>query len=184
MTDLYTGRLVRLAAMQPAADAPALARWRLDTEYFRLSDDAPAYPQLAAQAEKDQAERPPNLYDFAIRTLDTDQLIGGCGVWVMNWASREGWVGIGVGERAFWGRGYGTEAMQLLLRYAFTQLNLARVSLMVYAYNLRALKSYLRCGFVEEGRVRHDCRRNGEYFDAVSMGILRDEWAGSGASAH
>jgi RimJ/RimL family protein N-acetyltransferase len=97
-------------------------------------------------------------------------------VWIESWAHGEGWVGIGIGERAYWGNGYGTEAMCLLLRFAFAELNLQRVSLGVYAYNPRALRSYEKAGFRHEGVVRADCRRDGQRWDSVFMGILREEW--------
>jgi RimJ/RimL family protein N-acetyltransferase len=113
-----------------------------------------------------------------IRMLNSDRLIGGVGLWLESWAHGEAWVGIGIGDRDFWGSGYGTDAMGLILRYAFTELNLRRVSLEVFAHNPRAIRSYEKAGFRREGVIRSDCRRDGQRWDSVFMGILRDEWLG------
>jgi RimJ/RimL family protein N-acetyltransferase len=174
--DFLTGQLVRLVAFNLETDAEIVARWSRDTEYHRLGDNHAAYPHPVKWA-RDLMERPGDRsFGFAIRALDDNQLIGDIGVYVESWAHVEGWVGIGIGERAYWGNGYGTEAMRLLLRFAFSELNLQRVSLGVYAYNPRALRSYEKAGFRREGVVRGDCRRDGQHWDSVFMGILREEW--------
>ncbi len=66
--------------------------------------------------------------------------------------------------------------MSLLLRHAFNTLNLNRVGLRVYETNPRAIQSYRKAGFVEEGRLRQEEYRNGEYIDVICMSILRSEW--------
>jgi RimJ/RimL family protein N-acetyltransferase len=81
-----------------------------------------------------------------------------------------------VGEREYWGRGYGTEAMRLVLQFAFQELNLHRVSLGVFAYNERAIRSYEKAGFRIEGRLRQGIHRVNQRWDEVVMGILRSEW--------
>ncbi|MEZ4728519.1 MAG: GNAT family protein [Caldilineaceae bacterium] len=73
-------------------------------------------------------------------------------------------------------RGYGADAVRLLLAYAFRHHNVYRVYLSVNSNNTRAIGAYGRCGFVEEGRLRSHVWSNGEYIDLVQMGILRDEW--------
>jgi RimJ/RimL family protein N-acetyltransferase len=86
------------------------------------------------------------------------------------------WVGIGIGERDYWGKGYGTDAMKLCLQYAFMELGAQRVSLGLLEYNARALKSYEKAGFKLEGRMRQEMLREGKRTDTLWMGILRDEW--------
>ena len=84
---------------------------------------------------------------FAIRTLDDDRIIGEIGLDGIRWTHGDCFVGIGLGEREFWGKGYGTDAMKIILRYAFTELNLRRVTLDVFEYNPRGVRSYEKVGF-------------------------------------
>ena len=175
--NLFVGKLVRLGMEIPEALARAFARWEQDTEYHRLSDSGPARAlsekEIQGWFEKDQEGK---NYFFTIHTLEGDRLIGFIGLGGLAWNHGEAWVGIGLGERDCWGQGYGTEAMQLLLHYAFTELNLRRVSLGVYEYNPRACRSYEKAGFRYEGRHRKAVNREGRRWDEIHMGILREEW--------
>jgi len=175
-TLLFTGKLVRLAAVNPETDAEAIARWSHDSEYSRLHTPNPSQP-LTAQRSRRMLEEdsPPTEFVFAIRALADDVLIGTTGLW-LNHAHGDAWFGIGIGERTHWGRGYGTDAARIVLRYAFTELNLYRVSLDALATNARAIRSYEKAGFTHEGRTRHTSRYDGRWFDDVYMGILREEW--------
>jgi RimJ/RimL family protein N-acetyltransferase len=93
-----------------------------------------------------------------------------------DWSARTAWTSIGIGSPENWGKGYGTEAMSLLAAYAFETVNLNRVNLNVFGYNERAFRSYLKCGFKEEGRVRQILLRNNQRWDMIYMGLLREEW--------
>jgi RimJ/RimL family protein N-acetyltransferase len=173
--DLFRGSLVRLAALDAERDAPTLARWSLDSEYLRLLDADPVRPRTAKQWQDDlgRHEGKDSNFPFGIRTLEDDHLIGFVGLWVINWGMAEATVGIGLGDRNYWGRGYGTDAMRLVVNYGFAELNLARVSLEAFAYNTRAIRSYEKAGFSQEGRQRERMRRDGQRLDVVRMGILR-----------
>jgi len=92
------------------------------------------------------------------------------------WNQGTAWVGIGIGEREYWGKGYGTDAMRTILHYGFDELNLHRVSLNVFEYNQRAIHSYEKAGFTIEGRMRQCLRREGQRWDLIFMGILREDW--------
>ena len=178
ISELFRGRLVRLAAQDGEKDAETLARWSNDSEYLRLLDSDPARPHTARYYQDGAARRAGRDNDFAfnIRTLTDDRFVGFVGLWVRNWASADGRVGIGIGEAADRGRGFGTEAMQLVLRYAFAELGLARVSLEALAENRRAIRSYEKAGFTLEGAQREWDRRDGRRTDVVNMGILSDEF--------
>ncbi|MEZ4522822.1 MAG: GNAT family protein [Thermomicrobiales bacterium] len=115
---------------------------------------------------------------FAIEVDGT--FIGQCGLHNFNETSRTAELGIGIGDKDYWGRGYGREAVNLLVEYAFRYRNFRRVWLWVHADNERAIRAYLACGFVEEGRLREHMYSNGRYVDAVYMGILRAERSGDG----
>jgi RimJ/RimL family protein N-acetyltransferase len=81
-----------------------------------------------------------------------------------------------IGEKDCWSQGYGTDAILTLLRHAFFEMNLHRVELQVYADNLRGIACYRKCGFIEEVRHRRYRYRNGEWIDALTMGVLRREF--------
>jgi RimJ/RimL family protein N-acetyltransferase len=85
-------------------------------------------------------------------------------------------LGIAIGDKEYWGRGYGREAIALLVDYAFTHWNMQRVGLQVIATNERAIRAYRSVGFIEEGRLRRHAWSNGKYVDSVCMSILREEW--------
>ena len=97
------------------------------------------------------------------------------GLWV-NWPHGDALLGIGIGDRADWSKGYGSEALRLALRYAFTELNLHRVSLTVLEGNARAIRAYEKAGFVLEGQSREYSRYDGQWLGEVFMGILREDW--------
>ena len=180
MTDLFRGELVRFTMEEPETRAKAGVRWQRDTEFHRLVDGDPAQltseKRLKEWFEKNEEEGfEPKRYFFSVRTLAADQYIGFLGLSV-DLIHREAWVGLGIGEREFWSKGYGTDMMKLCLQYAFTELCVVRVSLGLHEYNPRALKSYEKCGFRLEGRTRKDGMREGQRHDTLWMGILREEW--------
>jgi RimJ/RimL family protein N-acetyltransferase len=177
--DLFTGSLVRLGAMDSEKDAVAFAGWDTDSEYMRQLDSGPHLPQRAGKIkegiEKEQREEA-NSIAFIVRTLDDEKLIGFVAFDGINWQHGDTFVAIGIGDPAYRGNGYGTDAMRVMLRYGFMELNLYRVQLNVFSYNERAIKSYLKAGFVMEGRMRGMLLRAGQRWDSVYMSVLRDEW--------
>ncbi len=186
--DLFRGELVRLCAQDAEVMGKAFSRWRRDTEFARLLDDEPAQVWSAKAIkewiEKDQEKEGRDI-EFQINTLSDDQLIGFIGLFIPAWQQGDAWVGVGIGAREYWGKGYGTDAMRLVLRYGFQELNLHRITLGVFAYNSRAIRSYEKAGFTVEGRERGALQRDGSREDIVIMGILRQEWerqAGAPAS--
>jgi RimJ/RimL family protein N-acetyltransferase len=178
MKDLYRGALVRLSDEAPEALAKVFVKWDRDTERHRLAGDDPA--QLwSEKIQKEFAEKRSEnkqLLQFSIRTLEDENLIGGVELWINSWTHAEAWMGIVVGDRDYWGRGFGTDAVRLILQYGFIELNLRRISLSVNAYNERAVKSYEKVGFKLEGRMCGEGLRDGQRYDGLYMGILREEW--------
>ncbi len=174
-TSIFDGKLVHLTLFDPETDAELVSSWNRDSEYSRLLDADAAYMWTPKQL-KEWVEKEKELYFFIIRTLADDKPIGLIDLSGFSWTSRNAWVGIGLGEREYWGKGYGSDAMRVLLRYAFEELNLHRINLDVFEYNERAIRSYLKCGFVEEGRARQALRREGRRWDMIFMGVLKSEW--------
>jgi RimJ/RimL family protein N-acetyltransferase len=178
-TSLLTGQLVRLTAMNPETDAAAFARWEVDSEYMRQLDGGPHLPNTAKKVkegiEKELSEFPNNI-GFSVHTLADDKLIGFVAFDGISWQHGDTFVAIGIGDPAYRGNGYGTDAMRVMLRYGFMELNLYRIQLDAFSYNERAIKSYLKAGFVVEGRMRGMLLRDGRRWDFVYMSVLRDEW--------
>lgn len=174
---LLSGQLVTLAAVNPDTDAEIIARWSDDSQFWRLAHTEPALPVRPGYVKQKLEDRPLDLHAFAIRTQVDDRLIGLIGLHTIFWAHREAFMGIQIGERDYWGKGYGTDALRALLRYAFAELNLLRVSLSVLEGNDRAIRSYEKCGFRYEGRERQAWTYDGRRWDEIYMGLLREEWS-------
>jgi RimJ/RimL family protein N-acetyltransferase len=180
MKDVLKGKFVRLSAWDPEEMSKAFPGWHRNSEFLRLLNATPR-PMLSARAEltwmeKEVGETSPGTYFFSIRTLAEDKLIGQLNLDVVNWPGRDAFVGLGIGETEYWNKGYGTDIMDVLLRFAFTEVNLQRVTLTVFEYNPRAIRSYEKAGFRPEGRQRHALNREGQRWDELYMGILREEW--------
>ena len=111
-----------------------------------------------------------------IRDGEGWKMIGNCGVFGIDTVCHSGELGIMLGEKDEWNKGYGTETMLLLQRHCFDTLNLNRVYLQVYAENLGAKRAYEKAGFVEEGRLREAVYKRGKYDDVIVMSVLRSEW--------
>lgn len=177
---LLKGDLVYLTVEDPQILAEAFSRWSSDTEYWRLATSDATLPRssriIKEWLEKELGKDNPKLFMFAIHSLQDRQLIGEIDMDIVLWTHGESFVGIVLGEREYWGKGYGTDAMRVILRYAFMELNLQRVSLNVFEYNPRARRSYEKAGFKEEGRCREFLQRDGKRYELIFMGILRSEW--------
>jgi len=175
--NLFVGKLVRLAAPTNPEFAEAQARWSNDAEFERfanmdyVSPRSVAYFQRRAEKRKDRD----NSFEFAIRTLEDDKLIGDIGLHV-HWNHQHAWMGIGIGEPDYRSKGYGTDAVRLICNYGFQELGLWRVQLGVYGNNYRAIRAYEKAGFTLEVRQRMAAYRDGERVDELTMGLLRPEW--------
>lgn len=176
-SSLLHGNRVWLAALS-RDDAAVIARWDADSEFVRFLDSSPAYPrnedQVTRWIENEQKSR--DNFLFGIRLVETDDLIGWVELDGIVWTHQTSYIGIGIGNRTFWGQGYGAEAMNLSLQFAFHELNLHRVQLTVFSYNLRAIALYEKLGFQREGTYREHLQRDGQRYDMLLYGILRREW--------
>jgi len=171
---MFEGQLVRLRAVT-RDDLPRYVRWIADPDVTRFLN---FFRPISLEQEERWFESTiahESQHVFAIETLAGEH-IGGVGLHSIHPRYRHAEVGIFIGEKEYWGRGYGSEALQLMLAFAFEQLNLNRVYLHVFAYNERAIAAYQKCGFVREGVLRQAVYKNGEYADALVMAILRDEY--------
>jgi len=174
--DIFKGKRIHLCPVVKD-DAPHLARWTLDGAYLRHYDTAFAMPRSAAYFEKliEEDESAQDTTLFAIRTLDDDKLIGTISLHTIEWNNKTCILSIGIGEADYRNGGYGTEALRLILAFAFFELNMHRVGLEVISYNYMAKRAYEKVGFKVEGTIRECVDRDGEKYDKILMGVLRDE---------
>jgi RimJ/RimL family protein N-acetyltransferase len=159
------------------ADIKIYWRFRNDVEIALLADPLPPRPRSLEEleADYDDLQRHPSGNPWFAIEAD-GKFIGQCILHNFDRTALTCELGITIGEREYWGRGYGREVVGLLLDYAFRILNMHRVWLTTNASNERAIRSYLACGFREEGRLREHYWIGGAYEDAVHMGVLRSEW--------
>ena len=111
---------------------------------------------------------------------DSWKLIGTCAFNSIDWRLRAAEFGILIGDKAYWNRGYGTDAVRLLVRYGFTTLNLNRIYLHVFETNPRAIRAYEKAGFTLEVRERQAEYRHGHDVDVLLMSILKQEYQHNG----
>ena len=115
---------------------------------------------------------------FGIVSLENDKLIGNCGIHKINSKNRIATLGIFIGDKEARNKGYGTEAINLLLEYGFKYLNLHSIRLDLISVNDRAHKCYKKCGFKDTGLSRESIFLNGKYYDKLHMDILENEFSG------
>jgi len=169
------GILVRLRAYEKS-DADALYRWFSDEEVTRWLGP-PNFPSRAQQEkfiELAQASGEDAKY-FAIETLE-GKLVGDTGIRNIDWKSRKAEFFITIGEKQLWDKGFGTDALRIVIRLAFDKMNLNRLWLTVLADNPRAVRCYEKCGFVREGLLRQESFVNRKYRDVFMMALLREDY--------
>lgn len=109
---------------------------------------------------------------FVIEKND-GKFLGTCGTTEIDWISRSTEIGIAIHSPDEWGKGYGTEALELLIDYLWKALNLERLELSVYAFNERAISVYKKLGFVEWGRAHKKRYVEGKYEDVIYMELFK-----------
>jgi diamine N-acetyltransferase len=170
------GELVALGPLR-REHIPLYLRWINDFGTTRTLGVAPRPMTLEQEtAWYEQAAVDDARPGFTIYERATGRPIGNCGLHEVNLANRSTVVGIMIGEPEARGRGYGTEAMQLLLDYAFTVLGLHSAMLSVYEYNGAGRRCYEKVGFREIGRRRESRWHNGRFWDEIQMDILATEF--------
>ncbi len=177
---LFEGERVRLTPFDPDKDAEIESRWTHDPEYLRLLSADPARPlapgQIKKKREEAAKEKSHNRFEFAIRARADDRLIGFVRLHRIEWNNGNGWLVLGIGAAEDRRKGYGTEALQLILRYAFDELNLHRLSAATFEYNAGALRLLEKAGFAVEVRRRQAIHREGRRWDEIHLGLLREGW--------
>jgi RimJ/RimL family protein N-acetyltransferase len=163
--------------MRPVAqtDLPLLAKWINDPEVriylgtvkpITLEDEAAWYKALQGRSDTNM-----------VLIIEVDgKPIGNMGIHRINAVSGTAETGALIGEKEYWGKGYGKEAKMLLLYHAFHTLNLRKINSRVFAYNKRSVAYSLASGYKEEGRLIDQHYRDGKYWDEVILSIFREDW--------
>ncbi|KGX92546.1 acetyltransferase [Pontibacillus halophilus JSM 076056 = DSM 19796] len=181
---MLKGNLVELRPVKEE-DLERVNKWNNDEELTRLASGSNLPYQLNNPHESLKAHYTKNLTShnllkdgivFSIYATATSEQIGKCDYREFNPITRCATVGIVIGEKEYWGRGYGKETIHLLCRHLFYDLNVNRIQLDTWSGNERAVALYKACGFRLEGRLRRNEYVNGEYHDTLILGLLQEEF--------
>jgi RimJ/RimL family protein N-acetyltransferase len=181
-TSLYTGKLVRLTRIELEKDPETLAKWSEEATLARMLDQTPARPlapeQIKKRLEKIEKEMDEerNLFYFHLRPLSEEKLVGWGKIYRILWPSQIGNLELAIGPSEQ-KQGYGSEALKLLLRLAFDELNLNRLTVILPEYNIHGIEFVKKFGFSEEVRRREVIFRAGRRWDSLHFGLLRSEWS-------
>ena len=155
-------------------DAEKYSEWLNDLE---VTSNLTIYSSVInTETEKEFLAKLSKEQNYSIVDNATNKLIGSCGFTDLDHINQTSEIGIAIGDKNYWNKGYGTEALVLLLDYGFKVLNFRNVMLRVYSFNERAMKSYEKAGFKIIGNRREALRRGNQTFDIVFMDILYDEF--------
>lgn len=175
---MFNGRLIRLRALEPG-DAETIFRFRQDSEILR-HEGRPSWPQSLADLRY-RLEKLPEIegqgddMQLAVETL-AGEMVGEINIQLADPKHGTFALGIGLGERSAWGKGYAKEAVVLILRFMFMERRYQKCNVGIYAFNDRSLALFRRLGFVEEGCLRRNYFANGRYHDEIALGLLREEF--------
>ena len=156
-------------------DAEKFTQWLNDFEVTDYTGRSGQVMSLEGEKEYLKENLNPEA-TFSIITIDEDKLIGTVGLDRIDHINRTATLGIFIGDKQYLSKGYGTEAIRLLLDYGFNYMNLHSVKLQLMSFNERALKCYKKCGFKETGKIRENKYINGKYYDTITMDILKNEF--------
>ena len=181
-TPLFDGKLVRLGPINHETDPEVEARWTHDPAFMRMMYTDPMRPLSVFQVKKryeeieKKSDEKHDLFHFRIRASEDNRMLGFCELYWISWPVRSAFLQLGIGAAEDRHKGYGCEALRMLTRYAFSELNLYRLTAVVPEYNQPASALFIKAGFIEEVRRRQALARDGRRWDAISYGLLVDDW--------
>ena len=178
---MILGEQIRFRAIEKE-DLPYFVNWLNDPEVrqglsllmpFSLAEEENWFEELL---KKPQFEKPMAIEIQPDPQVDEWIFVGNCGLFGIDWQNRFAEVGIFIGEKGYWNQGFGTNAIRLILKHGFETLNLHRIWLRVFETNQRAIRSYEKAGFTQEGKFRQAQYLDGKYVDVMIMSMLKSEW--------
>jgi RimJ/RimL family protein N-acetyltransferase len=170
------GKLVILRPLEPE-DLERIREFRNDPEVRRLlAGFSTGYSAADMQEWLERGRK--NLQDvrWAILERQGNLVIGHVGLYQIDWINRQARIGIMIGDSTFTSKGLGTEVTQLVIHFAFSQMNLHHINAYVLSYNERSIRMFRKIGFCEEGRLREANFKDSKYNDIAIFGILREEY--------
>lgn len=177
---LFEGDKIRFAAFDADKDPEIFSKWTHDPEYLRMLESDPARPlspfHIKKKFEEMEKEAHQGFYYFVMKNKEDDRTIGFAHIHWIEWNHGNAHLTMGIGSPDDRHKGYGTEAMQMMLRYAFEELNLYRLTLNTFEYNTIAQAFLVKNGWQQEVCRREAIYRDGRYWDALTYGILAEEW--------
>jgi RimJ/RimL family protein N-acetyltransferase len=181
-SQLFESERIRLVEIDHDKDSEMEARWSHDAEYMRNIRSEPPRPLSVAQVKKKyenldkEHNEGANFFLFSVRSKEDDRVVGFARIIWIEWTHGNGWLRLGIGDAKDRGKGLGREVLELLLRFAFQEINLYRLSAGVQEYNTQAIRLLERAGFVKEITRRQDLLWDGKRWDQYLYGLLRREW--------
>lgn len=181
-TPLFDAQDIRLGPIDHEKDPEVESQWTHDSEFMRLIELKPVRPLAPAMVKKGyealekEIEEAKNLFYFTIRARADDRLLGKAILEWIDWSNGNGYLRLGIGSSRDRGQGLGTQALGLLLRFAFAELNLFRVTVVMPEYCGAGIALVRKFGFVEEVRRRKAILRDGQEYDLLAFGLLHSEW--------
>ncbi|WP_454053291.1 GNAT family N-acetyltransferase [Clostridium sp. Marseille-Q7071] len=175
--NLLKGDRIKLSALKKE-DVDKITMWYEDVDFLRNYDGGIAYPETKESMEKwyEETINSKENFCFSIRILEEKNMIGFLVLSSIMWNNGSFWISICIGNEENRKKGYGSEALKLLIDYSFRELNLHRLQLTVFSYNTSAIKTYEKLGFKKEGVYREAIYRDNNRYDMYLYGLLKKEW--------
>lgn len=173
---MYEGKLVRLRALE-RDDIVRSHAFVNDYQTMRGVMSGMLYPSSFEDETRwadGQSSYTRGEYQFGVETLEQRAFIGRCGFTRVDWKNRLAELGILIGDAAFRGRGYGSDAVRVLCAFGFRELNLHKIKATVFDFNETALRAYEKCGFVREGVLKKELFREGSYHDVIALALFHE----------
>ncbi|SES83375.1 GNAT family N-acetyltransferase [Anaerobranca gottschalkii] len=173
---MFTGKKVRLREYRKE-DLNTALTYINDPDIKRLINPGIPYLYTLEDEERWMANNSAtkDCYSFAIETLEESKYIGGCGINKIDWKNSWAEIGIFIGDKNYQSKGYGTDALHVLIKFIFEQLNINKIKLNTFSFNKRGIKAFEKVGFKVEGILREELYRDGQYHDIYVMALFKGE---------
>ncbi|WP_455675738.1 GNAT family N-acetyltransferase [Pradoshia sp.] len=157
-------------------DAPIMLESTMDKEIRYMTGTNSNFSLKQIKTHIDNINNDSSRYDFAICLKSSEEMIGELSILDIDEENKKAGFRISMGSISLTGKGYGTEAIKIVLNFVFEQLHLNRLQLEVFSHNLRGIRSYEKVGFVKEGVLRQSLYYNNAYSDEIIMAILKSDY--------